>query len=79
MKKLIIILLLSLSACTPTIGQDFIGQKQSVVEKRFGKPTVSRTENPNKILSYRIDDCSLLFYFDKSGTVQYVDHSGNCP
>ena len=81
MKKLCIILFFLISACafTPKTGQDLIGQKKSVVQKKLGTPIVSRTESPNKIWSYRIEDCSLLVYLNQDDIVQYVDHSGDCP
>ena len=81
MKKLLFLLLLGLSACsfTPTIGQDLIGKDKKFIQKKFGEPVVSRTESPNQIYSYRIDDCSLLIYLDQTDTVQFIDHTGNCP
>ena len=81
MKKLCCLFILLLSACafTPKTGQELVGQKKAVVKKSLGTPIVSRTENPNKIWSYRIGECSLLVYFDKEDTVQFIDHSGNCP
>ena len=81
MKKLSVLLFLVLSACsfTPTIGQDLIGKDKKFIQKKFGKPVVSRTEAPNKIYSYRINDCSMLFYLDKTDTVQFIDYIGDCP
>jgi hypothetical protein len=81
MKILYGLLILLLSACsfTPQTGQDLIGQNKKAVKKQFGEPIVSRTEEPNQIWSFRIQDCSLLVYFDKDGIVQFVDHSGYCP
>ena len=80
MKKVFLLLFLSLSACsfTPTIGQDLVGQNKKFVQKKLGKPVVFRTESPNQIYSYRIDNCSILVYFDQSDTVQFVDYTGNC-
>ena len=81
MKKLYCLLILLLTACsfTPQMGQDLIGQKKTFVKKKLGSPTVSRTEEPNQIWSYRIENCSLLVYFNKEDIVQFIDHSGDCP
>ena len=81
MKKLSLLLFFALSACsfTPTIGQDLVGKDKKFIQKKLGKPVVSRTESPNEVYSYRIDDCSMLIYLDKAGIVQYIDYTGNCP
>ncbi|MDY6407349.1 MAG: hypothetical protein SPL08_01415 [Pseudomonadota bacterium] len=81
MKIYVCLLCLLLSACafTPHTGQDLVGQDKKVVQKQLGKPIVSRTEAPYKIWSFRIQDCSLLVYFDQNDVVQHVDHSGYCP
>lgn len=80
MKKLCFLFLFLLSACTftPKTGQELIGEKKSVVQNSLGLPTVSRTEKPNQIWSYRIGNCSLLVYFNQEDIVQFVDHSGDC-
>jgi len=80
MKKLFLLPFFILAACsfTPTVGQDLIGKDEKYIQKKFGQPIVSRTEAPNRIYSYRFNDCSLLIYFDQTDTVQYIDYSGNC-
>lgn len=81
MKRIVLLLLfLGIAACQmrPVIGQDWIGRDASFIEKILGQPVVTRTEGNNKIAAYRVEECSILVFFDDQARVAFVDNSGDC-
>jgi len=80
MKKYILISCFILGGCAtqPVALTELIGKNQDYVRKQFGTPTVTRSEHPNQIWSYRDEDCSKLVFFDQAHVVRWVDVQGAC-
>ena len=80
MKKILLTLFFLLSACTfsKTDSENLIGLTDKQILRRFNSPTVTRTESPYQLWSYRQETCTILLYFDDTNTVRFVDFSGNC-
>lgn len=93
MKKLLILLLLALSACsTPqekqantilamskpqTLGM-LQGKTPEQVRNVLGEPTFVRKEKPNESWVFKAPDCAVFVFFDGNGIASYTQSKGTC-
>ena len=93
MKKLLILLILTLSACsTPqekqantilemskpqTLGM-LQGKTPEQVRNVLGEPTFVRKEKPNESWVFKAPDCAVFVFFDANGIASYTQSKGTC-
>lgn len=93
MKKLLILLLLALGACsTPqekqantilamskpqTLGM-LQGKTPEQVRNVLGEPTFVRKEKPNESWVFKAPDCAVFVFFDGNGIASYTQSKGTC-
>lgn len=80
MKKYVFIVCFLLTGCAfqSITVTELMGKDKDYVSRKFGTPTVTRTEGTNQIWSYRDENCSRLIFFDQDNIVRWVDIQGSC-
>lgn len=56
----------------------FNGLSMKAVEKKLGKPLAQRLEEPNRLWTYRWEECTTFIYFNEKNKVSYAETRGIC-